>query len=231
VVLRGFDPGRWRRDSRGTPPGRATRPTRDPPRRRARLVTGRRDRSRMATASHQGLDILTHGGRKRLAVLELERADRHACSRERYLPLAHLPLQQLAWDSLAAVVDTPVFQFAFDQLKVDLDLRVYDSRGSVVGKKISPRPCAGCHPSRAVTEPRRRRPSWRTTESRQVSAADSAGSMGTVSPRRNSLQPATDRVDHTSPLRYVIRINGEVEREHTLTRQAGLRTLRVRARW
>jgi Subtilase family len=39
----------------------------------------------------------------------------------------------LAWDSLAAVVDTPLFQFAFDQLKVDLDLHVYDSRGNQVG--------------------------------------------------------------------------------------------------
>ena len=39
----------------------------------------------------------------------------------------------LAWDSLAAVVDIPLFQFAFDQLKVDLDLHVYDSRGNQVG--------------------------------------------------------------------------------------------------
>jgi hypothetical protein len=39
----------------------------------------------------------------------------------------------LAWDSLAAVVDVLFFQIAVDQLKLDLDLHVYDSRGNQVG--------------------------------------------------------------------------------------------------
>ena len=39
----------------------------------------------------------------------------------------------LAWDSLATVVDILWLQFAFDQLKLDLDLKVYDSRGNLVG--------------------------------------------------------------------------------------------------
>lgn len=38
----------------------------------------------------------------------------------------------LAWDSLAAVIDTPLFQIAIDQLRLDLDLEVYDSRGNLV---------------------------------------------------------------------------------------------------
>lgn len=39
----------------------------------------------------------------------------------------------LAWDSLAAVVDLLWLQVAIDQLKLDLDLHVYDSRGNQVG--------------------------------------------------------------------------------------------------
>lgn len=39
----------------------------------------------------------------------------------------------LAWDSLAAVVDILWLQVAIDQLKLDLDLHVYDSRGNQVG--------------------------------------------------------------------------------------------------
>jgi hypothetical protein len=39
----------------------------------------------------------------------------------------------LAWDSLATVIDLPFFQFGIDQLKLDLDLHVYDSRGNQVG--------------------------------------------------------------------------------------------------
>jgi hypothetical protein len=39
----------------------------------------------------------------------------------------------LAWDSLATVIDILWLQFAFDQLKLDLDLKVYDSRGNLVG--------------------------------------------------------------------------------------------------
>ena len=39
----------------------------------------------------------------------------------------------LAWDSLAAVVDVLWLQVAIDQLKLDLDLHVYDSRGNQVG--------------------------------------------------------------------------------------------------
>jgi Subtilase family len=39
----------------------------------------------------------------------------------------------LAWDSLATVVDLSFFQFAFDDLQVDLDLKVYNSSGALVG--------------------------------------------------------------------------------------------------
>jgi len=39
----------------------------------------------------------------------------------------------LAWDSMATVIDVLGLQFAFDQLKLDLDLKVYDSRGNLVG--------------------------------------------------------------------------------------------------
>ena len=39
----------------------------------------------------------------------------------------------LAWDSLAAVIDILWLQVAIDQLKLDLDLHVYDSRGNQVG--------------------------------------------------------------------------------------------------
>jgi hypothetical protein len=39
----------------------------------------------------------------------------------------------LAWDSLAAVVDVLWLQVAIDQLKLDLDLHVYNSRGNQVG--------------------------------------------------------------------------------------------------
>jgi len=39
----------------------------------------------------------------------------------------------LAWDSLAAIIDILGIQFSFDQLKLDLDLKVYDSRGNLVG--------------------------------------------------------------------------------------------------
>src|SRR3954452_5792434 len=39
----------------------------------------------------------------------------------------------LAWDSLAAVIDILWLQVAIDQLKLDLDLHVYDSRGNPVG--------------------------------------------------------------------------------------------------
>lgn len=39
----------------------------------------------------------------------------------------------LAWDSLAAVVATPFFTIAVDQLQVDYDLMVYDAQGTLVG--------------------------------------------------------------------------------------------------
>jgi hypothetical protein len=39
----------------------------------------------------------------------------------------------LAWDSLAAIVDILGIQISLDQLKLDLDLKVYDSRGNLVG--------------------------------------------------------------------------------------------------
>jgi hypothetical protein len=39
----------------------------------------------------------------------------------------------LAWDSLATVTNILWLQFASDQLKLDLDLKVYDSRGNLVG--------------------------------------------------------------------------------------------------
>ena len=39
----------------------------------------------------------------------------------------------LAWDSLATVVDILFFQFAFDTLQLDLDLKIYDSGGALVG--------------------------------------------------------------------------------------------------
>ena len=39
----------------------------------------------------------------------------------------------LAWDSLAAVIDVLWLQVAIDQLKLDLDLHVFDSRGNQVG--------------------------------------------------------------------------------------------------
>lgn len=39
----------------------------------------------------------------------------------------------LAWDSVATVIDILFFQFAFDQLALDLDLKVRDSGGALVG--------------------------------------------------------------------------------------------------
>jgi len=39
----------------------------------------------------------------------------------------------LAWDSVAVVVDAGFFQFNFDILAVDFDLKVYDSNGALVG--------------------------------------------------------------------------------------------------
>jgi Subtilase family len=39
----------------------------------------------------------------------------------------------LAWDSNATVIDVLFFQFAFDELQLDLDLKIYDSNGSLVG--------------------------------------------------------------------------------------------------
>jgi hypothetical protein len=39
----------------------------------------------------------------------------------------------LAWDSFATVIDVLFFQFAFDVLQLDLDLKVYDSSGALVG--------------------------------------------------------------------------------------------------
>jgi hypothetical protein len=39
----------------------------------------------------------------------------------------------LAWDSLATVLDLLFFQIASDTLQIDLDLKIYDSRGSLVG--------------------------------------------------------------------------------------------------
>jgi len=39
----------------------------------------------------------------------------------------------LAWDSLATVIELPFVQIASDSLQVDLDLKVYDSRGALVG--------------------------------------------------------------------------------------------------
>jgi hypothetical protein len=39
----------------------------------------------------------------------------------------------LAWDSLATVVDFGFFQFGFDSLELDLDLKVYDGGGALVG--------------------------------------------------------------------------------------------------
>ena len=39
----------------------------------------------------------------------------------------------LAWDSFATVIDVLFLQVAFDQLQLDLDLKVYDSNGTQVG--------------------------------------------------------------------------------------------------
>jgi hypothetical protein len=39
----------------------------------------------------------------------------------------------LAWDSLATLIELPFIQIASDGLQVDLDLKVYNSRGSLVG--------------------------------------------------------------------------------------------------
>jgi hypothetical protein len=39
----------------------------------------------------------------------------------------------LAWDSFATVIDLLFFEFAFDVLQLDLDLKIYDSSGALVG--------------------------------------------------------------------------------------------------
>ena len=39
----------------------------------------------------------------------------------------------LAWDSLATVIDLGFLQIAADQLQLDLDLKIYDGSGSLVG--------------------------------------------------------------------------------------------------
>jgi hypothetical protein len=39
----------------------------------------------------------------------------------------------LAWDSFATVIDILFFEFAFDVLQLDLDLKIYDSSGALVG--------------------------------------------------------------------------------------------------
>jgi hypothetical protein len=39
----------------------------------------------------------------------------------------------LAWDSMALAIDLGIFQFNFDTLLIDLDLKVYDSNGALVG--------------------------------------------------------------------------------------------------
>jgi hypothetical protein len=39
----------------------------------------------------------------------------------------------LAWDSLATVIKFPFFQVGIDVLQLDLDLKIYDSAGNLVG--------------------------------------------------------------------------------------------------
>jgi hypothetical protein len=39
----------------------------------------------------------------------------------------------LAWDSLATVIDLPFINISFDVLQLDLDLKIYDAQGALVG--------------------------------------------------------------------------------------------------
>lgn len=94
----------------------------------ARIAKARR--SRNAAATRRGWDVGTLrsadiGGDK-LATFSYQVAV------PRFIFDARVKVA-LAWDSIAAVVPTPFFNIAIDQLKPDLDLMIFDASGAMVG--------------------------------------------------------------------------------------------------